>query len=145
MFGRGTSGKAHPFRNLILGLLVIWAVVMLVPDLGAGHAMQQSTANLHNQQQSPEGDQLGAVDQDPNQLMTWIVLRHQGWNDSFGCWILQLDRSEGPQQETTSQFCAKDRADYDAHPDGSTYITKGGWLSNLVRNGENTYSRNDHT
>jgi hypothetical protein len=131
---RRNHSESHPVRNTLIGLFLVFLVLMFVPDLGAGYAQQ----TRHNHQSVlPQDDgsdnSVGGLFGDkPQEILTWTVLRHQGYNPEWQCWILQLDRTEGPQHETTGQFCAKDKADYDAHANGSTYQTKGDWLDNLT-------------
>jgi len=59
---------------------------------------------------------------------------HRGYNADFGCWILRLNGGEHgyDADKPTSDFCAKDKADYNNHPDGSQYQTSESWLDNLT-------------
>jgi hypothetical protein len=67
-----------------------------------------------------------------NQIQNWTVILHRGYNDDFGCWILRLNKIDGPNGQTSQDTCAQDKRDYDSHPDGSSYQTRGEWLDNLT-------------
>lgn len=114
----GTGSKSHPIRDLFIGLLIIFGVMTAAPT-------------------------LGAPDKSSQQLLDWTVISQRGYNTDWQCWILRLNRVEGPQQETSGDFCAKDKADYDAHPSGTSYQTKGDWFDNLTPPNERPQS--DHT
>jgi hypothetical protein len=128
----GQQQSPRTVRSVIGGILIILAVIHFLPDGGAGY--QSNTHSPSNTMQ--EGDAQGSLPPElrsnPGEVKTWTVKAHRGYNPSFGCWTLQLDRITGPHDETTSDYCAKDKGDYDSHPDGSQYTTKGSWLDNLT-------------
>jgi hypothetical protein len=127
MLGRKTqSGGPHSIRNFIGGAAIIFIALMFTPDLGASHAQGSLKSKGNTQGQSLPGP-LGHSDQ----IQNWTVILHRGYNDDFGCWILRLNKIDGPNGETSQDTCAQDKKDYDSHPDGSSYQTKGEWLDNL--------------
>lgn len=111
MFSKHTTN--HPILSSIGGLLLIFLLVTFSPSVST-----QST--------------------DETQSLNWTVMAHRGFNPDWQCWMLQLDQVDGPHNETTGDFCAIDKADYDSHPDGSAYQTKGDWLDNLTKHLPNT-------
>jgi hypothetical protein len=131
----GQQQQSHPIRSTLLGILIIMAIIHFIPDGGAGYKPVHRT---HTQGDvTTEGDTQGLVlppelNSNPDEIKTWTIRSHRGYNPSFGCWTLQLDRVTGPHDETTSDYCAQDKGDYDSHPDGSQYTTKGSWLDNLT-------------
>lgn len=130
----------HSVRNAILGIIFIIAALHFTPTLGATTTHQtpsDSTADTASAAPSDDDTDNPFATPRHDQLMDWTVLLHRGWNPNFQCWILRLDQKQGPQHETTGDFCAKDKSDYDSHPDGSHYQTKGGWLDNLIPDPDN--------
>ena len=134
--GSNPGSSSSPWRSTIFWLVVVFLIITFAPDLGAGYgatAQKQSVTTIPDNT-TGDDDTTGSPDQSDNQLITWTVMRHGGYNDSFQCWMLVLNRVEGPHNETTSDFCAKDKTDYDSHADGSQYTTKGSWLNNVIQN-----------
>jgi hypothetical protein len=124
----GGGQQSHPVRNFLLGVLIIFAALAFAPDLGASHAPGPTSHG--GTTQNALGDALGHSDE----VQNWTVFKHLGYNGSFECWILRLNggRSGYDPVEETGDYCAKDKADYDSHPDGSSYQTKGSWFDNLT-------------
>jgi hypothetical protein len=118
--------KTHVLRNFVLGVVLIVLALTFIPDLGAHHTARTSLPH--------ESSSLDDIDRGLDELQTWTVFLHRGYNPEFGCWVLRLNKGSNgyDPREITSDFCAKDQADYDAHPVGSQYQTKGGWLDNLL-------------
>jgi hypothetical protein len=128
----GQQQSSHPIRSTIWGILIILAVIHFLPDGGAGYQSHTHSSSNAIQEGDAQGSLPPELHSNPDEVQTWTVKAHRGFNQSFGCWTLQLDRVTGPHDETTSDYCAKDKGDYDSHPDGSQYTTKGSWLDNLT-------------
>jgi hypothetical protein len=147
MFRKNNPGQAQGsgFGHTVFWVIVIGIAVYMFPDLGAQHAKAQqgitSGAALPGDEHNLFGE--GNDSLRTTRDITWTVFLHRGYNPDWQCWMLRLTKpSTG--DDTTSDFCAKDKADYDSHPDGATYITHGGWLDNTLRDGENLQPT-DHT
>jgi hypothetical protein len=123
----GGGQSPHTFRAIIIGAAVIFIALMFTPDLGASHGQTDIQARGNTQQSLP-GNPLGHSDE----IQNWTVILHRGYNDGFGCWVLRLNKIDGPNGETSSDICAHNKGDYESHPDGSAYQTKGNWLDNLT-------------
>jgi hypothetical protein len=118
----------------------LWIVVAVIFLMAIGHS--QHIPGTPDKVHTDNGMTLPDTHEGTGGDITWKVMRHNGFNPDWKCWILVLDR-EWENGGESGDFCAKDKADYDAHPDGTMYTTHGGWLDNLMHGADTDQPKTD--
>lgn len=125
-----TTSKSR-FRRFII-IVGLIGVFLLISE----HQRQHPTApNVPAPPNSAQSQALDEISDGPDSVKTWSVISHRGYNSDFGCWILRLNRATSGG-ETSSDYCAQSKADYDNHADGSSYTTRGSWLDDIVQHAQ---------